>query len=485
MDVNILHNALICDHGNQLNIADIYFTDKIKDIKLKQQRALQWKDISDKNDHFNYKKTFKKSPHPSNGQNFEAEGLLCIPGAIDGHVHFSTPGFEFREDFEHASCAAACGGVTTVIDMPCTSIPPVTSAANLQTKLVQLKNRSLIDYALWGGVSANMFSNTRIPKQEIAELSDACVVGFKVYLISGMPEFGAVDLNQMLTLAGLIGETGLPLAVHAEHPDLVTQRQARLEKENKTDWRAYCESRDVLAETLAVAQIREIAASSRCRMHIVHLSSQRGVQLVREARAEQIPLSAETCPHYLNFTQKDFAREDISVYLKTAPPVKFEQDRQALWEGLNDGTLSFITTDHAGCIPEQEKSSDNFWEIYGGIPGVQHRVSFMLSEGFKKGRLTLQKTIELLSTNVAEYFGIANRKGSLGIGKDADFVVMDLWKSQKITAADMQSKGKYTPFEGMTFNAVVEQTWLRGKLISQHGKPVNLDYGYGRWLKRN
>ena len=230
---------------------------------------------------------------------------------------------------------------------------------------------------------------------------------------------------------------------------------------------------------------QEIAASSRCRMHIVHLSSQRGMQLVREARAEQIPLTAETCPHYLNFTQKDFTREDISVYLKTAPPVKHEQDRQALWEGLNDGTLSFITTDHAGCIPEQEKSSDNFWEIYGGIPGVQHRVSFMLSEGFKKGRLTLQKTIELLSTNVAEYFGIANRKGSLGIGKDADFVVMDLWKSQKITAADMQSKGKYTPFEGMIFDATVEQTWLRGKLISQHGQPVNLDYSYGRWLKRN
>lgn len=483
MAVNILQNALICDHSNQLKCADIYFADKIIDIKIKQQKALQWQDISNKNDHNNYKKTFRESHFLSDCQIFEADGLLCIPGALDAHVHFNTPGFEFREDFEHASCAAACGGVTTVIDMPCTSIPPVTSAANLQAKLIQLENRSLIDYALWGGVSANMFGNVRIPEQEIVELTDAGVVGFKTYLMSGMPEFGAVDLNQLLTLAKLIGKSGLPLAVHAENHDLVTQRQARLEREKKFDWQAYCESRDVLAEAVAAAQIREIAASGRCRMHIVHLSSQRGVQLVRDARAEKIPLTAETCPHYLTFTQKDFARKDISAYLKTAPPVKHEQDRQELWEGLRDGTLSFVTTDHAGCNPELEKSSDNFWEIYGGIPGVQHRVPFLFSEGFKKGLLTLQKTIELLATNAAEYFGIARQKGSLKEGKDADFILMNLWKKHRITSAEMQSKGKYTPFEGMTFNATVEQTWLRGKLIARQGQPVDLDYNYGQWLK--
>ena len=264
---------------------------------------------------------------------------------------------------------------------------------------------------------------------------------------------------------------------------MLPQGVGKLEQEKKTDWRAYCESRDILAESVAVEQVREIAAHSGCRIHIVHLSSQRGVQIVREAIAKEIPLTAETCPHYLMFTQSDFARPDIAAFLKTAPPVKDKEDCQALWAGLLDGTLSFVTTDHAGCDPAIEKSAENFWEVYGGIPGVEHRVPFMFSAGFKKGRLTLQKTIELLATNAANYFGLARKKGSLTQGMDADFVLIDLWQKQKITSADMHSKGKYTPFAGMIFDAVVEQTWLRGKFIAEHGKPVNVDYSFGQWLK--
>ena len=261
MAVKILHNALICEHENQLNLADIYFADKILEIRIHQQKPIQWKDISDTKNHCDLQKTLEKYDHPVDAQIFDMDGLLLIPGAIDSHVHFNTPGFESREDFEHGSLAAAFGGVTTVIDMPCTSIPPVTSAVNLQTKLSHLKDRSLIDYALWGGVSGNLFRDNRIPDQEISELTDAGVVGFKTYLVSGMSDFSAVDLRQLQTVAGLIRETGLPMAVHAEDHDLVTRRQLKLEQEKKTDWRAYCESRDILAESVAVEQVREIAAA--------------------------------------------------------------------------------------------------------------------------------------------------------------------------------------------------------------------------------
>jgi allantoinase len=483
MAIKILKNTLICDHENQLMLADVYFSDKIIEIRADQIKFISWKDISTQKDHRHFQKSLEKNSYPENVQVFDARGLLLIPGAIDGHVHFNTPGFEFREDFEHGSQAAACGGVTTIIDMPCTSIPPVTSAKNLQTKLDHLKNRSVIDYALWGGVSGNMFRDHQTLSHDIHEMAAAGVVGFKTYLVSGMDEFKALDSQQMGIVAEIICETGLPMAVHAEDHDLVTGRQLKFEHENRNDWQAYCESRDIQAESTAVEKVREIAQNTGCHMHIVHLSSQRGVQIIREAKTQGIQITAETCPHYLYFIQDDFARKKNSAFLKTAPPVKHEEDRQELWAGLADGTLSFVTTDHAGCDPGAEKSSDNFWQVYGGIPGVEHRVPFMFSEGFLSGKLSLQKTVELLTTNVAGYFGLNDRKGSLEAGIDADFVLIDLWQAQNITGKNMHSKGKYTPFEDVTFNAKVYQTWLRGRLIAENGESVNVDYNYGEWLK--
>jgi dihydroorotase-like cyclic amidohydrolase len=189
------------------------------------------------------------------------------------------------------------------------------------------------------------------------------------------------------------------------------------------------------------------------------------LDLIRNARTRNINISAETCPHYLYFTQKDFENDSIRNYLKTAPPVKCEEDREELWSGLDDGSILFVTTDHAGCDPVKEKSSKNFWEVYGGIPGVEHRVPFLISEGFIKGKLTLEKTVRLLSSNAAGYFGIKH-KGYLRRGCDADIVLIDLWNKQNVISAGMHSKGKYTPFDGATFNAVVKKTFLRGKEIT-------------------
>ena len=197
----------------------------------------------------------------------------------------------------------------------------------------------------------------------------------------------------------------------------------------------------------------------------MHLSSQFGVELIRQAKNEGINITAETCPHYLFFKKDDFENPEISAYLKTAPPVKTEYDRLSLWEALKDGTLQFVTTDHAGCDPEKEKKGNDFWKIYGGIPGVEHRVPFLFSEGFKRGRLTLENTINLLSTNVASYFNLKS-KGKLLPGFDADFSLINLWENQSISAKQMHSKGKYTPFEGKVFEALVEKTILKGHTIS-------------------
>ncbi|MFH1196997.1 MAG: amidohydrolase family protein [bacterium] len=458
-EIKTISNTLISSSGNKLQLAEITFDAKIQNIKPLTDKIFDWKDID----------TIEKcnsilTPFVSNpGAN---DFLLAIPGGIDPHVHFSTPGFEFREDFEHASYAAAVGGTTTIIDMPCTSIPPVTSVKNMQAKLHALSGRSYIDFAFWGGISGCNFDESEVEKN-IFELAEAGVAGFKAYMISGMESFGDLNFEQMKFVAKLIERTGKPMAVHAEDKQFVLNRQKELQLKNKNDWQAYCESRDVDAESFAVQKLISIGRKTSCKIHIVHLSSRGALDLIRNAQTEGIQITTETCPHYLYFTQKDFENQSIRNFLKTAPPVKFEEDKDALWKGLADGSILFVSTDHAGCNPFDEKSSPNFWEIYGGIPGVEHRVPFLFSEGFLKGKLSLEKTIQLLSSNIANYFGL-KAKGFLKSGYDADFTLINLWDTNIVTSENMHSKGKYTPFEGVKFKATVKQTYIAGKKIESN-----------------
>ena len=159
-----------------------------------------------------------------------------------------------------------------------------------------------------------------------------------------------------------------------------------------------------------------------------------------------------------------------------------EEDNEALWEALRNNELKFVTTDHAGCNPDEEKASDNFWKVYGGIPGVEHRVPFLFSEGFMKNRISLEQTIKLLSTNAAKFFNLKD-KGELTKDKDSDFALIDLWNSQIVTQEYMHSKGKYTPFEKMTFNSLVRQTFLRGKEIMNRDENTFGNIGYGKFVE--
>jgi len=254
------------------------------------------------------------------------------------------------------------------------------------------------------------------------------------------------------------------MAVHAEDKTLITNKRKQLQNNGDNSWHAYCETRSVRAEAKAVAKLMKTAGLTKARIHIVHLSSQAGLKKIKLAQKNGLSVTAETCPHYLYFTQDDFHNDAIRNFLKTAPPVKFEKDKDALWKGLSDGTISFVTTDHAGCNPRKEKVSDNFWKVYGGIPGVEHRVPFLFSEGFLAGRLSLEETIKLLSTNAAELYGLTS-KGKISAGYDSDFALINLWKEKTVKSRQMHSKGKYTPFENVIFRSVVEKTFLRGKQV--------------------
>jgi len=472
--INIINDVLICRGGNKLQLCDLIYDSKIVETKPKSEQLFEWNDFKTEVQRDTLLKDFISTKNIV---------LLAIPGAIDSHVHFDTPGFEFREDFEHGSSAAAAGGVTTVIDMPCTSIPPVTSKNNFRQKIEALKNRSTIDYLFWGGVRGEDFDNLDQLKQNIFDLAECGVAGFKAYFISGMETFKALSFEQMKIAAGIIKQTNLPLAVHAEDNELVTSRMLQSQQSGFNDWKAYCNSRDIFAETKAISEIIKISEETECKVHVVHLSSGAGLKLIKDAQRRGVNITTETCPHYLYFTQKDFGNPRIANFLKTAPPVKFREDVEALWEGLAEGTISFVVTDHAGCNPEEEKSSNNFWEVYGGIPGIEHRVPFLLSEGFYKNRLTLENTIDLLSTNISKHFNIIN-KGVLKPGYDADFSLINLWKDNKVQPAKMHSKGKYTPFDGITFHSVVEQTYLRGRKIFDRKEKNIYGFDYGKFVKR-
>jgi len=480
--IKILTNIFINTSDNNFTPVNIYFSDKIKKVERVIDKEFTWQELKSEESKEEIIKQIPKQNFPNKIKTLDGKFNIVIPGTIDPHVHFDTPGFEFRDDFEHASTAAAFGGVTTIIDMPCTTLPPVTSAENFHKKLEAVKNRSLIDFTFWGGVCRNDFESGKNVERQINELNELGVAGYKAYLISGMETFKDLTLEQMRIAAKSIKKTNKPQSVHAEDKYMIESKRQRFKSANQNTWEYYCLASNSDAEEKAILDMISVAKEFGQKVHIVHLSSEAGLNAIRKAQKEGIYISSETCPHYLQFTQDSFLNDKIRNYLKTAPPVKMNNDQNALWNGLKDGTLSFVTTDHAGCNPVEEKNDENFWNVYGGIPGVEHRVTYLFSEGFLKNRLSFEQTINLLSTNAAEYFNIIN-KGKIKEGFDADFAIINLWDSEIIKSDKMHSKGKYTPFEGMTFNAIVESTILRGKVIMDRKNEVEEKIGYGEFIK--
>jgi len=478
-ETKILTNVFLNTTEDKVVPVNIYFDGKIQKIEKLSNNEYNLNEIilsDNPQKYFNYREL------APNLEIIDGEFNLVIPGAIDPHVHFDTPGFEFRDTFEHGTTAAAYGGVTSIIDMPCTSLPPVTSLKNFEEKLNIIEGRALVDFAFWGGVCGNDFSQMQEIEKNINDLNDAGVASYKAYFLSGMETFKDLNYEQMKFAAKIISKTSKPLGVHAEDKMLVETRRTEFIKNGENSWDKYCSARDSLAEEAAIKDMIEIAKFSKARVHIVHLSSELGLNAIKNAQKEDINISSETCPHYLHFIQDDFNKIAISNFLKTAPPVKNENDRNALWQGIEDNSLFFVTTDHAGCDPNVEKVSGNFWKIYGGIPGVEHRVPYLFSEGFLKGRLNLSTTINLLSANVAEYFGL-QQKGRIEEGYDADFAILNLREKELVKSENMHSKGKYTPFEGVEFSCIVEKTILRGNTVMNRGGSTEKEIGYGKFIK--
>jgi len=411
-------------------------------------------------------------------------GHLVLPGAIDGHVHFDDPGFTHRETFETGTRAAAAGGVTTVVDMPCTSLPPVTSAANLRNKLAVVAPKAHVDFMFWGGVSGNSIREAGW-RQDVAELVSEGVGAFKLYLLSGMESYRDLSPEEIREVLRELVRHGAPAGIHAEDRALVLEATERMRAAGGDGPGDYAASRPAGAEVAAVATMRRLCRETGARVHVVHLASGEALAEVEAAQREGLPLSAETCPHYLAFTEEDLER--LGSLLKTAPVVKGAADREALWRGLATGSLQHVATDHAAGEWPREKTTGSIWSDYGGVPGVELMVPYLYSEGVRAGRITLERMVELVSSEPARFFGVGGRKGRLEPGFDADFCVLDPNETWQVDPARLHNLNRYSPFAGQAFTGRVVATVVRGQTVFERradGNEAFLPPGTGRFVKR-
>lgn len=403
----------------------------------------------------------------------DASGCIVIPGGIDPHVHFDDPGYTEREDFLHGSSAAASGGITTVIDMPCTSVPPVTNMNNLKEKHSHVKDKAIVDYGFFGGVSSQSYDDGF--EEQMDELSNT-VMGFKTYFLSGMDSFRSLSRYKFRNVLQKAKELNIPVLLHAEDAEFVNEATA-VEKAKGADWENYYKSRPEIAEILAVQEALSIAGETGAELHIVHIGTARAAGLLKDFPN----VTGETCPHYLAFSKNDF--DTYGSALKTAPVVKSEMNKSELWNLLRNGVLHFIASDHAPA-PEKQKNTGSVWTDYSGIPGNPTLLPFLYSEGYAQRKLTLSRFLQLISENAARRYGFFDRKGSITVGKDADLVLLEPAKKWTVRGKDLLSKGKITPFEGREWEGRIKNTILRGEVIYDVDEGIVGAQGYGKMIKR-
>jgi allantoinase len=397
----------------------------------------------------------------------DARGLVLLPGVVDAHVHLNDPGRAHWEGFATGTAALAAGGTTTAIDMPLNAIPPTLDRASFDAKVEAARGVARVDVALWGGLVPGDLDR-------LDELAAAGVVGFKAFMsASGVEEFAAADDLTLLEGMARAARLGLPVAVHAESDAITATLAARAIAEGRTAMRDYLASRPVVAELEAIGRALLFAQETGCALHVVHVSSGRGVALVAEARARGVDVSCETCPHYLVLDAEDAER--IGAAAKCAPPLRPRAVVEELWERVLAGDVDLVATDHSPS-PAELKDGDAF-AAWGGIPGAQTLLSLMYSEGVAGRGLPVERLALLTATWPAARFGLAPAKGALRVGADADMVLLDPGQDWTVRPDDLLDRHRLSPFAGMTLRGRVVRTLLRGRTVFADGRLVGEPIG--------
>ncbi|MBN9110033.1 MAG: allantoinase AllB [Pseudonocardia sp.] len=380
-----------------------------------------------------------------------ADDEVLLPGLVDTHVHVNEPGRTEWEGFASATRAAAAGGVTTIVDMPLNSLPPTVSVAALDAKRGAALGKCAVDVAFWGGAVPGNLTDLR-------PLHDAGVVGVKAFLVdSGVPEFPPLP-DPRPALHALAEFDGLLIA-HAEDGALITPATGRR-------YADFVASRPRASEDSAIAGLLAAARETGARVHIVHLSSADALPLIAAAREDGVRVTVETCPHYLALTAEEVP--DGDTRFKCCPPVREADNRDALWQGLVDGTIDMVVSDHSPCTPDLKRiDSGDFGDAWGGIASLQIGLPVVWSEARARG-ISLADVVTWMSRHPADLVGLTH-KGRIEPGADADLTVFA--PDATVTVGPLHHRNPITPYAGRTLHGAVRATWLRGTVITDGDAP--------------
>ncbi|MFI9074928.1 allantoinase AllB [Streptomyces sioyaensis] len=393
------------------------------------------------------------------------EDLVLLPGLVDTHVHVNEPGRTEWEGFASATRAAAAGGITTLIDMPLNSIPPTTNTSALKVKRKAAEGQSWVDVGFWGGALPDNLADLRA-------LHDAGVFGFKCFLLhSGVDEFPHLEPEQLERALRETASFGALMIVHAEDAHAI-DRAATPHGESYQD---FLRSRPRGAENLAIAQVIESARWTSARVHILHLSSSDALPMIASARRDGVRLTVETCPHYLSFTAEEIP--DGATQFKCCPPIREAANRELLWQGLGDGVIDMVVSDHSPCIEELKRFDiGDFGVAWGGIASLQLGLPAVWTEARKRG-YALTDVVRWMAESPAQQAGLLH-KGRIALGSAADFCVFAPDEAVVVDVANLQHKNPVSAYCGRALAGTVRSTWLSGVRIDIGDEPR------GRLLKR-
>lgn len=380
---------------------------------------------------------------------------VLLPGLVDTHVHVNDPGRTAWEGFRTATRAAAAGGITTLIDMPLNSLPPTTTVGHLRTKRETAAGQAHIDVGFWGGALPDNLADLR-------PLHDAGVFGFKAFLSpSGVDEFPHLDQEQLArAMAEITGFGGL-LVVHAEDP----RHLAAAPQRGGPKYTDFLASRPRDAEDAAIAHLVAQAERLHAHVHVLHLSSAGALPLIAAARSRGVPVTVETCPHYLTLTAEEVP--DGASEFKCCPPIREAANQDLLWQALAGGTIDCVVTDHSPSTAGLK--TDDFATAWGGISSLQLSLPAVWTEARRRGH-GLVDVVRWMSARTARLVGLDARKGAIEAGRDADFAVLAPDEVFTVDPAALQHRNRVTAYAGRTLYGVVKSTWLRGERILADGE---------------